>query len=68
MKARGVARVLWMSLCGLLLAVYIASKIDFFRRYGAANYVREHSIYWAAMLALGLLIWLAERRFPQSPS
>ena len=49
-----------------LLGLYIAAKIDFFSHYGAANYVREHSKYWIAMLGLGLLIWIVERRFRQS--
>ena len=63
-QARRVARLFLLLLCAILLALYIASKIDFFTHYGTANYVREHSKYWAAMLALAIVIWLVERRFP----
>ncbi len=61
MNARSARRALLMTLWGVLLAVYIAAKIDFFTRYGAANYVREHSKYWAAMLMIGILIWLLDK-------
>jgi hypothetical protein len=54
----------WVALLGL----YVAAKIDFFTHYGAANYVREHSKYWIAMLGLGLVIWIVDRSFPPSRS
>ena len=60
-KARGTARTLIFALWGVLLAVYVAAKIDFFTRYGALGYVREHSRYWAAMVGIVLLVCALER-------
>ena len=54
------------ALCAALLALYIAAKLDFFTHCEAANYVREHSKYWIAMLGIGLLIRIVGRRFPPS--
>lgn len=65
LKARRVARIFLVLLLAALLALYIASKIDFFTHYGAANYVREHSKYWVVMLGICIVIWIVERRFPQ---
>ena len=52
---------------GLFLALYIAAKFDFFMRYDplrVRTYLQEHRIYWAGIAALGLVIWLMEKRFP----
>jgi hypothetical protein len=67
-KTRTTARIFLVLLWAAFLALYVASKIDFFTHYGAANYVREHSKYWVAMLGLGFVIWVVERRFPQDNS
>jgi hypothetical protein len=45
----------------LLGAIYVAAEFDFFRRYGATDYVREHSLYWAALAVVAFLIWAFER-------
>lgn len=58
-------------LSALGLALYIAAKIDFFRQYdrlALGAYLREHSVYWAAMAAIAFLIWIVERIFLQDPS
>jgi hypothetical protein len=68
LKGRSVARMVFVLLWSALLALYIASKIDFFTHYGAANYVQQHNKYWVAMLGLGIVIWVVERRFPQDNS
>jgi len=60
----GVIRIVSAALCGLLVLVYIAAKVDFFTQYsplGTRSYLREHSIYWVGMAAIMFLIWLAER-------
>jgi hypothetical protein len=44
---------------GVLL--YVAAKIDFFRHYGQPGYLREHSAYWLAMCALGVVLLAVER-------
>ena len=66
LKATRVSEMVLGALWAGLLALYIAAKLDFFTHYGAANYVREHSKYWIAMLGIGLLIWIVGRRFPSS--
>ncbi len=68
LKKTNARRAFWVLLWATLLALYIATKIDFFTRYGAATYVRGHSKYWLAMLGLGIVIWFFERRFPQNHS
>jgi hypothetical protein len=58
-----VARISSAVLLASGLVVYVAAKIDFFRHYGsmsAGAYLREHSVYWIAIAALGLLVWLIE--------
>lgn len=60
-KARGAARTFLIVLWGLLLAVYIAAKVDFFTHYGAVNYVREHRQFWVTILAVVLLVCAVER-------
>jgi hypothetical protein len=65
---RKIIRVLVLVLFGIDVLIYIAAKIDFFKHYGVLGegaYVREHSIYWVVMAALGLLIWLIERLIPE---
>jgi hypothetical protein len=47
--------------------VYIAAKIDFFRRYGTPDYLRHHSVYWILIASIGLLLFLLERFFPEKP-
>jgi hypothetical protein len=67
MGARSVVRALSATLCALLLLVYIFAKIDFFTRYSNSNfggYLREHSVYWAAMAAIAFVIWFIEKRLP----
>jgi hypothetical protein len=66
MKTRGALRVILAVLWALVLTFYIASKVDFFTRYtstGLGNYLREHSLYWAAMAVTAFVIWLIERFF-----
>jgi len=61
---RILIRTVSAGLCVLLVLVYIAAKGDFFTQYfrlGTRSYLREHSIYWAAMAAILFLIWLTER-------
>jgi hypothetical protein len=68
LAGRNLVRALSATLCALLLLVYIFAKIDFFTRYSNSNvggYLREHSVYWAAMAALAFVIWLTERRLPR---
>ena len=54
-------RIFLAALWALLLVIYIAAKVDFFKRYGTPNYIREHSKYWAAMLVIGLVAWAVEK-------
>jgi hypothetical protein len=64
MKLKPLFASLWLFLCGLFLAVYIAAKVHFFTRYDPlafGGYLREHSVYWAAMAVAAFLIWLIER-------
>jgi hypothetical protein len=52
-------------LSGMFVLVYISGKLDFFTSYfktSSGIYLREHSIYWAAMAALAMVVWLLERR------
>lgn len=63
-----IARITSAVLLGSGFVLYVAAKIDFFRRCGSmpvGTYVREHSVYWAAIAALGLFIWLIDKAFPQ---
>jgi hypothetical protein len=48
--------------------VYVGAKIDFFKHYGEAGYLREHSIYWILIAAIAFLLLLIERFFPEEPS
>jgi hypothetical protein len=60
---RSALRFVSLLLCGILVLVYIAAKVDFFTRYfqlGSGQYLREHSIYWAMSAAILFLIWLIE--------
>jgi hypothetical protein len=71
MKARAVVRIVFATLCGAFLAVYIAAKIHFFTRYDPLRvgaYIHEHRIYWGAMAGIAFLIWLVEKLFPERPS
>lgn len=68
MSAGNTVRMFSAVLFGLFLALYIAAKFDFFTRYfrlGLASYLREHSVYWAAMAAIAFLIWLVEKSYAQ---
>jgi hypothetical protein len=68
MQARSMARVFLGALWGISLALYIAAKINFFRRYDpvrVGDFLRQHSIYWLGLAASGFLIWLITKRFPQ---
>lgn len=61
-----LSAVLW----GLFVVLYIAAKVHFFTRYdplGLGAYLREHSIYWAAMAATAFLIWVISKRWPAEP-
>jgi hypothetical protein len=65
--ARSVVRTLSAPLWVLFLLAYLLAKIDFFRRYfqlRTGDYLREHSVYWAAMAAIAFAIWLIEKRLP----
>ena len=67
-QARSMARIFLGALWGISLAVYIAAKIHFFRRYDplrVGDFLQEHSIYWLGLAALGFLIWVTAKRFPQ---
>jgi hypothetical protein len=58
-------RFITLTLGFLLLFLYIAAKVDFFRRFSyfeTGTYLREHSIYWLAMAVVAFLIWLMEKR------
>ena len=60
---RSRIRIVSAALCVLLVLVYVAAKVDFFRQYfrlGTVEYLKEHSAYWAAMAVIVFLIWLAE--------
>jgi hypothetical protein len=62
-----IARIISAVLLACGFVRYVAAKVDFFRHYGsmsAGAYLREHSVYWAAIAALGLLIWLIDKVFP----
>lgn len=64
MSVRSVIRVISVALWILFVLIYIAAKVDFFTQYfrlGMRQYLREHSVYWAAMALTVFLIWLAER-------
>jgi hypothetical protein len=63
------ARVVLAFLWGLLLVVYVASKIHFWTYYnplGIGTYLTQHSTYWVSMAAVTFLIWLVGKRFPGS--
>jgi uncharacterized membrane protein YqhA len=67
-QAGGLTRIVLAALAVLFLCTYIAAKVDFFRNYsrlGTGAYLREHSIYWAAIAAIAFVAWLVERRFPR---
>jgi len=64
MSARSVVRGVSIALWILFVLIYIAAKVDFFTQYfrlGMRQYLKEHSVYWAAMAFTVFLIWLAER-------
>jgi len=57
-------------LCVVFLALYIASKINFFTRYDPVvigGFIRQHGIYWMAMAATTFTIWLIERFWRNKP-
>lgn len=61
-------RRFWAALWFFFFLIYIFAKVDFFTQYSDSNlldYIRQRSIYWAAMAAIALLIWLVERPFPR---
>jgi hypothetical protein len=67
MSAGSTVRMSTAVLSVLFLSLYIGAKVDFFTRYfrvETGSYLREHSVYWAAMAAVAFLIWLIERRRP----
>jgi len=69
LKGRSMARITSGVLWGVLLALYVAAKLNFWVRYDPSRvgtYLQEHSIYWVGMAAAVFLIWLIEKRFPQS--
>jgi len=69
LKARSKARITLEVLWGVLLALYVAAKVNFLVRYDPSRvgiYLQEHSIYWLGMAAAIFLIWLMEKRFPQN--
>jgi polyferredoxin len=68
MRATKTVRAVLAALWGLFLALYVASKIHFFTQYdplGVGSYLREHSIFWVAMVAVSFLIWLFGKWFPE---
>jgi hypothetical protein len=65
MQAKSIAPVFLGALWAISLALYIAAKIHFFTQYDplrVGNFLRDHSMYWLGMAALGFLIWLTVRR------
>jgi hypothetical protein len=57
-------------LCFVFLALYIASKINFFTHYdavGVGSFIRQHRIYWMAMAATAFTIWLIGRFWQDKP-
>ena len=67
MNARTVLRTISTILICAGLLVYIAAKVDFFKRYGEAGYFRAHSLYWIAIAAIALLLVLIEKISPEKP-
>ena len=64
MGIRRILRIVSASLFFFLFLIYVAAKFDFFVHYselGTRSYLKEHSIYWVAMAAVALLVWLLER-------
>jgi len=69
LKAISMARITLGALWGVLFALYVAAKVNFFVRYypsRVGTYLQEHSIYWLGMAAVVFLIWLVEKRLPQT--
>jgi hypothetical protein len=61
---KAAARISLSILCGLFLALHIASKIHFFTNYnplGVGDFIRERRVYWVAMAATAFSIWPIER-------
>jgi hypothetical protein len=57
-------------LCLVFLALYIASKINFFTRYdplGGGGFIRQHRIDWMAMAATAFTISLIGRFCQDQP-
>jgi hypothetical protein len=51
-------------LCALFLALFIASKVQFFTRSDplwVGGFLREHIVYWGAMAAIAFSVWLIDR-------
>jgi hypothetical protein len=68
MNVRRLVRMCVALLWGLAIALYLAAKIHFFRRYDPLHlgqFAREHSVYWLAMAVVGLLIWAMSKLFPE---
>jgi len=66
MNATKTVRVILAALWAIFLALYVASKIHFFTRYGVEKYLNEHSFYWLAMAVVAFFIWLIGKWFPGS--
>jgi hypothetical protein len=64
MKTRKALRAISTVLVCAGVLVYVAAKIDFFRRYGRPDYLRNHGIYWILIAAIGLVLFLIERVLP----
>jgi hypothetical protein len=68
-SGRIAVRIALVVLWGFFLTLYIAAKFDFLVHYDplrVGDYLQEHSVYWMGIAALGFVIWLIEKRFPQS--
>ena len=68
MKPRIVNGLILPALWVLFLALYVATKIDFFMRYDplrVGHYLQAHSAYWIAMAVTVFLIWIVSRRSQQ---
>jgi hypothetical protein len=67
MRRRIILRVILVILLVLGLVSYMAAKYNFFAHFdpfGMGGYTQQHSIYWAIMAAIVLVILIVERLFP----
>jgi hypothetical protein len=64
MRLRSTVRKFEAVLLVLFISLYIVAKIHFltrFLRVPSPTFLREHSIIWAAMAVVAILLWLLDR-------